>query len=90
MKTAALLKTLDLARWRPERPSGYSARATWIRWKHKRGQIIAAAIIVRGAVGVPSIPSGRQRIPDGSGVRLRELTDYVDRLVTTDEPDEPR
>jgi len=23
-------------------------------------------------------------------VRLRELTDYVDRLVTTDEPDEPR
>jgi hypothetical protein len=47
--------------------------------------IIAAALIVRGAVEVPSIPSGRPRLPDDAGVRLRELTDYVYRLVTTDD-----
>ena len=46
--------------------------------------IIAAALIVRGAVEVPAIPSGRQRIPDDAGMRLRELTDYVYRLVTVD------
>ncbi len=51
--------------------------------------IIAAALIVRGAVEVPSIPSGSQRVPDATGMRLRELTDYVYRLITTDEPDEP-
>jgi hypothetical protein len=50
--------------------------------------IIAAALIVRGAVEVPAIPSGRQRVPDASGIRLRELTDYVYRLLTTDEPRE--
>ena len=50
--------------------------------------IIAAALIVRGAVEVPSMPSGSQRVPDPAGVRLRELTDYVYRLVTTDEPHE--
>ena len=45
--------------------------------------IIAAALIVRGAVEVPSIPSGSsQGSPDAAGVRLRELTDYVYRLVT--------
>ena len=48
--------------------------------------IIAAALIVRGAVEVPSMPSGSQRVPDTAGVRLRELTDYVYRIVTTDEP----
>ena len=51
--------------------------------------IIAAALIVRGAVEVPSIPAGGQRAPDGAGMRLRQLTDYVFRLVTTAEPHEP-
>ena len=50
--------------------------------------IIAAALIVSGAVEVPSIPSGSQRVPDPAGVRLRELTDYVYRVLTTDEPHE--
>lgn len=45
--------------------------------------IIAAALIVRGAVAVPSMPSGTSHLPDEAGVRLRELTDYVYRLVTT-------
>jgi hypothetical protein len=48
--------------------------------------IIAAALIVRGAVEVPAIPTGTQRMPDAGGMRLRELTDYVYRLLTTDEP----
>lgn len=49
--------------------------------------IIAAALIVRGAVEIPSIPSGSPRlpVPDDAGVRLRELTDYVYRLLTTGE-----
>ncbi len=46
--------------------------------------IFAAALIVRGAVEVPAIPSGGQRLPDDAGLRLRELTDYVYRLVTID------
>lgn len=46
---------------------------------------IAAALIVRGAVEVPSMPSGSQRVPDSAGMRLRELTDYVYRLIATDE-----
>ena len=52
--------------------------------------IIAAALIVRGAVEVPAIPSGGQRRPDEAGVRLRELTDYVYRLITIDHAAEPR
>jgi hypothetical protein len=51
--------------------------------------IIAAALIVRGAVEVPAIPTGTQRLPDAGGMRLRELTDYVYRLLTTDQPPEP-
>jgi hypothetical protein len=51
--------------------------------------IIAAALIVRGAVEVPAIPSGRERLPDDAGVRLRELTDYVYRLLTTEPAAEP-
>ena len=50
--------------------------------------IIAAALIARGAVEVPSLPSGGQRVPDAAGMRLRELTDYVYRLITTAEPPE--
>ena len=45
--------------------------------------IIAAALISRGAVEVPAIPSGTQRTPDAAGMRLRELTDDVYRLLTT-------
>jgi hypothetical protein len=52
--------------------------------------ITAAALIVRGAVEVPAIPSGRQHMPDAAGMRLRELTDYVYRLLTTDEPHEAK
>jgi hypothetical protein len=50
--------------------------------------IIAAALIVRGAVEIPSMPSGSESAPDAAGVRLRELTDYVYRLVTTAEAHE--
>ena len=50
--------------------------------------IIAAALIVRGAVEIPTLPSPGQRTPDGAGVRLRELTDYVYHLVTADESHE--
>jgi hypothetical protein len=49
---------------------------------------IAAALIVSGAVEIPTIPSGSQRVPDAAGERLRGLTDYVYRLVTIDEPQE--
>ena len=52
--------------------------------------IIAAALIVRGAVEVPALPSGSQPLPDDAGVRLRELTDYVYRLVTIDHAAEPK
>jgi len=47
--------------------------------------IIAAALIVRGVVEIPALPSEGQRVPDGAGVRLRELTDYIYRLVSTDD-----
>jgi hypothetical protein len=52
--------------------------------------IIAAALIVRGAVEVPAMPTDSQRVPDTAGVRLRELTDYVYRLLTIDEPQEAK
>jgi len=45
---------------------------------------IAAALITRGAVEVPAIPTGNQL--DAAGLRLRELTDYVYRLLTIDDP----
>jgi len=48
--------------------------------------IIAAALIVRGAVEVPSMPLDSEALPESAaGVRLRELTDYVYRLVTSDQ-----
>ena len=50
--------------------------------------IIAAALIVRGAVEIPAMPSGSQRGPDAAGVRLRDLTDYVYRLLTIDKSQE--
>jgi hypothetical protein len=46
--------------------------------------IIAAALIIRGAVEVPAMPSGTHPVPDGAGMRLRELTDYLYRLLTMD------
>ena len=51
--------------------------------------VLAASLIVRGAVEVPSIPSGGRGLPDAAGVRLRELTDYLYRLITIDDPGEP-
>jgi len=48
--------------------------------------IIAAALIVRGAVEVPAMPTGSQRAPDAAGMRLRELTDYLYRLLTIEDP----
>jgi hypothetical protein len=50
---------------------------------------IAAALIVRGAVEIPSVPAGHHGMPDAAGVRLRELTEYLYRLITTSEPREP-
>ena len=47
---------------------------------------IAAALIVRGAVEIPAVPSADRYVPDAAGERLRELTDYVYRLVTIDQP----
>ncbi|HTL44449.1 MAG TPA: hypothetical protein VL262_08920 [Vicinamibacterales bacterium] len=48
--------------------------------------IIAAALIVRGAVEVPAMPTSSQRVADSAGIRLRELTDYLYRLLTMDNP----
>jgi hypothetical protein len=47
---------------------------------------LAAALIMRGAVEVPSLPSPGDRLPDAGALRLRELTDYLYRLLTTNEP----
>jgi hypothetical protein len=58
-------------------------------WEAQARATIAAALITRGAVEVPSMPSPGERLPDTAGVRLRELTDYLYRLITTDEPPDP-
>jgi hypothetical protein len=50
--------------------------------------IIAAALIVRGAVEIPTLPTAGQRRPDAAGARLRELTDYVYQLLMKDQPHE--
>jgi hypothetical protein len=74
----------------PPRPEVLACEAKWEAMMDPlEGQakaIIAAALIIRGAVEVPAIPTGTQRVPDAGGMRLRELTDYVYRLLTTDEP----
>jgi hypothetical protein len=49
--------------------------------------IIAAALISRGAVEIPAIPPAHQRAADAAGTRLRQLTDYVYRIVTEDLPE---
>ena len=56
-------------------PSEALARAT-----------IAAALIVRGVVEVPQMPRRGEPVDHTAGVRLRELTDYVYRMVTIQEP----
>ena len=50
--------------------------------------MIAAALIIRGAVEVPTIPARGERSSDAAAVRLRELTDYLYRILTIDEPRE--
>jgi hypothetical protein len=57
-------------------------------WEAQARATIAAALITRGAVEVPAIPTRGERLPDPGGVRLRELTDYVYRLIMTAEPPE--
>ena len=51
--------------------------------------VIAAALIARGAVEVPALPAGDRPVPDAAGVRLRDLTDYLYRLITTENPGDP-
>ena len=51
--------------------------------------IIASALIARGAVEIPALPSDSHQLPDTAGLRLRELTDYIYRLLTTEHPHEP-
>lgn len=43
---------------------------------------IAAALIMRGAVEVPAMPQNGEPLDHTAGMRLRELTDYVYRIVT--------
>jgi hypothetical protein len=57
-------------------------------WEAHARATIAAALIIRGAVEVPSLPATGDRLPDPGGVRLRDLTEYLYRLLTTDEPRE--
>jgi hypothetical protein len=54
-------------------------------WEGQAKAIIAAALIVRGCSrSARAIPTGTERVPDAGGMCLRELTDYVCRLLTTD------
>lgn len=43
--------------------------------------VIVAALIVSGAVEVPTIPARGDWSRDDAGMRLRDLTDYVYQLV---------
>ena len=56
-------------------PTEIQARAT-----------IAAALIVRGAVEVPAIPTSGDWSRDTAALRLRDLTDYVYQMITTPQP----
>jgi hypothetical protein len=44
---------------------------------------IAAALIISHSVEIPAIPKS-QTAPDNAAIRLRELTDYVYRAITSD------
>ena len=46
--------------------------------------IIASALIVRGAIDVPSTPTDGAQLSQAEGLRLRALTDHLYRLLTTD------
>jgi hypothetical protein len=50
---------------------------------------IAAALIMRAAVEVPSMPARGGRLDDAAVVRLRDLTDYVYQAITTENPRAP-
>jgi hypothetical protein len=39
-------------------------------WEGQGRAIIAAALIVRGAVEVPAIPTGTERVPGAGGMRI--------------------
>lgn len=58
-------------------------------WEIQAKAAIASALIVRGAVEVPALPARGQHTPDAAGVRLRDLTDYVYRLITIGEGPDP-
>jgi hypothetical protein len=45
---------------------------------------IAAALIVRGAVEVPTIPAGGDWKRDAAALRLRRLTDFVYQSLTSE------
>ena len=47
---------------------------------------IAAALIVSHAVEVPTIPRNDDWSNDTAAVRLRDLTDYVYRVITSPQP----
>ena len=47
---------------------------------------IAAALIVSRAVEVPRIPANGQAAKDTAAVRLRDLTDYIYKILTTPKP----
>ena len=47
---------------------------------------IAAALITRGVVEVPTLPRHGEPLDHAAGLRLRQLTDYVYRMLTISEP----
>jgi hypothetical protein len=48
---------------------------------------IAAGLIVRGAVEVPTLPIRDELVRDAATLRLRELTDYLYLIITMGPPD---
>ena len=49
---------------------------------------IAAALIARGVVEIPTVPQSNEPVDHSAGLRLRQLTDYVYRMITIREPGE--
>ena len=47
---------------------------------------IASALIMTRAVEIPTIPTSGDWSKDDAAIRLRDLTDYVYRMITTAEP----
>jgi hypothetical protein len=45
--------------------------------------VIAAALITSRAVEIPTIPASDDASPDAAAGRLRDLTDYVYKMITT-------